>query len=202
MKKIKTQNKIPGIAMDDKKVKLESLESDTLVSSAYLSECFGVNERTIQRYAKLDSLPRTAQNKYPLNECLRWYIQKLKIEIEKLRKESPLLKEKIMTQYLINKEKLINLRLQARQLVPAKTSGIITTNIVKILVSKLEALPFEINTAIDGNAATLHKVKNVVKELRTQIIEQRKTELPEVMKELEKSLGLNEIFTDDETKDP
>ena len=148
---------------------LQSSDSDRLVSSEYLAGCFGVNERSVQRYAKLDSLPRTAENKYPLIECLRWFIQKLKNENLNLSKDNPLVREKIKTQTLINHEKLTLLMKEAGTLVRADDVEIGWTNLVKIFVSKLEALTHNIYRIVGGDKTNLKKIKDEINDMRNEI---------------------------------
>ena len=150
---------------------LQNSDIDRLVSSKFLAESFGVNERTIQRYAKFDTLPRTAENKYPLFECLRWFVVKLKTENEKLSKDNPLMREKIKTQILINNEKLMLLMKEAKTLVIADDVEIGWSNFIKLFISKLEALAQDINRIIGGDKVTLNKIKSEINEMRNDISE-------------------------------
>jgi hypothetical protein len=126
--------------MKNDNFKLEDLP-DQLVSAEFLASCFEVSERTVFRYAESKDLPRTSEGKFSLMKSLLWYISKLKNDIEELSEDNPLVKAKLETQNLINRERQIKIQKEVGKLVPSKLAEVYLgtlTNSVNSGINNLE----------------------------------------------------------------
>jgi len=167
---------------------------DPLVSAEYLSKCFECSERTIFRYAKDEDLPRTPEGKYPLFKSLLWYLSKLKKNIEEISEDNPLMKEKITTQMLINKERFFKIKRMAGELVPVEMTDFVIGNVLTLVISRLVSLAYDINLSIHGDNKTLGKIQKNINEARNDIAAQMgKTNIDDLIKELyDENLNENE----------
>ena len=50
-----------------------------LVPAAELAEFFGVDERTVRKFADDEGMPKAGRNQYDLHACARWYIAHLRV---------------------------------------------------------------------------------------------------------------------------
>lgn len=142
------------------------------VNGKWLAKCFDVSLRTIQLWAEEGKLQKISEDSYPLYESLMFYIRKLKKELEESAADSPLIRAKIETQNLINAERQLKIKREMAKLVPRKMSEVYLTNVIRLIMNRMESLPFEINQNISGDDKSLTKIQSCINDARGDIAKQ------------------------------
>ena len=63
------------------RTRIESVD-DTYISAIALGQLFGVTGHMVRRYVNDHGMPRAARGKYLLGDCLKWYINRIRVSAE------------------------------------------------------------------------------------------------------------------------
>lgn len=146
----------------DKNEKINQIK----VNREFLADIFKCDVRTVQNYAAIYGMPRDERGEYPLFECLIWFVEKQRKDIDNLSKENPLNQERLESLKINNAQKRIRQQRELGVLVEMDQVNFVLLSIIKMLIRNVEAIAPRLNKKINGDAKTLKLIRDEIDEFR------------------------------------
>lgn len=143
------------------------MDNTNLVDVDFLARFFGKDIRTVQLWAKLESMPKEDRGKYDFVKCVKWRIDKLEEKIDELEKgDVTLYKLKQEYQRMMNEEKDIMLKRLNESLVEKDLVELAYVSMIKMLVRNADSIVSRLTKKINGDAKTLSLIQEEIDEYK------------------------------------